>query len=182
MRYEKFIALLRGINVGGNNKISMIDLRDALLRYGFTNVSTYINSGNVIFESDITDLIKLKETCERLIAEVFKLKILTAIISADDLIDAIKHKPAWWNEDAGSKHNAIFVIAPATAEKICANVGEIKPEYERSDYHGSIIFWTAPIETFSMTRWSKVVSSSAYNSVTIRNANTTIKLAELAAK
>lgn len=179
---KRYIALLRGINVGGNNKISMKDLKTAFERHGFSNVSTYINSGNVIFESVITDTTELKERCEGLIADEFRLKILTAVLSADDLIDALKHKPSWWNEDAGSKHNAIFVITPATAEEICAMVGATKPEYELAEYYGSVIFWTAPLETFSMTRWSKVVSSSAYSSVTIRNANTAIKLAELVVK
>ena len=49
----KFIALLRGINVGGNNKVSMSELKVIFEQAGMQNVSTYINSGNVIFESNI---------------------------------------------------------------------------------------------------------------------------------
>jgi len=63
---------------------------------------------------------------------------------------------------------------------VCVQVGEIKPEYEQVDVYGPVIFWSAPMKTFSRTRWSKVVGSAAYGSITIRNANTALKLAELA--
>lgn len=49
---EQYVALLRGINVGGSKVVKMEDLRRMFESYGFANVSTYINSGNVIFESD----------------------------------------------------------------------------------------------------------------------------------
>ncbi|MBP1755090.1 MAG: hypothetical protein H6Q59_1488 [Firmicutes bacterium] len=176
---KKYIALLRGINVGGNNKISMRELKELFEQNGFQQVSTYINSGNIIFSSDITDEILLKEEGERIILQRFHLTILVAIISADDLISALQHTPSWWGEDKASKHNAIFVIPPATSEEIMHGVGESKPEYEKVDYYGRVIFWSAPIDTFSRTRWSKVVGSSVYDSITIRNSNTTKKLLEL---
>jgi uncharacterized protein (DUF1697 family) len=96
------------------------------------------------------------------------------------LRDALAHAPDWWNTDKDSKHNAIFVIAPATAASVRAEVGEAKPAYERVACHGKVIFWTAPLATFSRTRWSKITQhKAAYNATTIRNANTTLKLLEL---
>ena len=78
------------------------------------------------------------------------------------------------------KHNAIFVIPPATAQQIAQLVGEAKPEYEQVDFYENVIFWSAPLKTFSRTRWSKIVQSKqAYNAITIRNYNTTQKLAQL---
>jgi uncharacterized protein (DUF1697 family) len=58
-------------------------------------------------------------------------------------------------------------------------VGHSKPEYEQVSFYGQVIFWSAPIQTFSRTRWSKIVGKSAYQSVTIRNANTTKRLLQL---
>lgn len=55
-----------------------------------------------------------------------------------------------------------------------------KPDYEKVAYHDRVIFWSAPIKAFSKTRWSKVVQTSAYDKITIRNANTAKKLAQLA--
>jgi uncharacterized protein (DUF1697 family) len=67
-----------------------------------------------------------------------------------------------------------------TAAEVCARIGEIKPEYESIARHGRVIFWSAPIATFSRTRLTKIVQSKAlYNAITIRNANTTLKLAAL---
>ncbi|MDR1015522.1 MAG: DUF1697 domain-containing protein, partial [Coriobacteriales bacterium] len=118
---------------------------------------------------------------EKLIETGFGLKIPVGIITADHLADALKHAPDWWNGDADSTHNAIFAIPPATAEEIFSSVGEAKPEYEKVYCYGSVIFWSASLKTYSRTRWSKIVQNKAvYNLITIRNANTTLKLAALA--
>jgi uncharacterized protein (DUF1697 family) len=175
----KYIALLRGVNVGGNNKIVMSELKAAFLRIGFADVSTYINSGNIIFDSELGET-AVKTACERAIADTFGLNIAVGIVTADELRDALAHAPDWWNAGKDSTHNAIFVIPPATAESVCADVGEAKPEYEKLAYHGKLIFWSAPLATYSRTRWSKMTQhKTAYNATTIRNANTTLKLLEL---
>ena len=176
----KYIALLRGINVGGNNKINMKELKTGFESLGFTNVATYINSGNIIFGSEITSISEIKSVCEAMILQRFSLDITVNIISASDLLDALAHAPEWWSLDENSRHNAIFAIPPMTAEEACAAVGAAKPEYERIAYSGQIIFWSAPLLTFSRTRWSNVVGNKAvYNAITIRSANTTLKLAEM---
>jgi uncharacterized protein (DUF1697 family) len=173
----RYIALLRGINVGGNNIIDMKDLRSAFERKGFRNVRTYINSGNAIFDSDL-DVSDVKSACEETIAEGLGLSIPVGVMTADEMKDAVEHAPEWWGKDPGSKHNAVFVIPPFTAADIMAEMGETKPEYERADYYGKVLFWSAPTETFSRTRLTKIVHSKAhYNAITVRNANTTKKLA-----
>lgn len=175
----KYIALLRGINVGGKNKVSMTELKVLLQNNGFYDVVTYINSGNIIFSSNIEDEEKLKDIFERIISEEFKLNIPVAIISVNDLDEALKNAPSWWDNEEMSKHNAIFVIPPATVDKVFSEVGIIKPEYEKIDYYGRVIFWSAPISTFSRTRLSKMVGTTLYDFITIRNANTAKKLIQL---
>lgn len=175
----KYIALLRGINVGGNNKVAMSELKQCFDKIGFVNIVTYINSGNVIFESDEIDTAKLVQKCEQAIEEQFGFHIICAVISADELRTALDQAPKWWGNDSESKHNAIFVIAPKTTEDILQEVGEAKPEYENITAHGPIIFWSAPIKTFSQTRYSKIVSTKAYKFITVRNLNTTKKLLQL---
>ena len=68
---EKYIALLRGINVGGHRKIKMDSLKESLTTYGFENVQTYIQSGNVIFQSDIASKTRLSDEISRLIKKDF---------------------------------------------------------------------------------------------------------------
>lgn len=178
----KYIALLRGINVGGNNKVPMGDLKESFEKSRFRNVSTYINSGNVIFESDEADPAALVRSCRSFLERDFGFPINLSVISADSLRDSLDHAPDWWDHDPDSKHNAIFVIPPASAESIIAEVGAAKPEYEMVAGYGQVIFWTAPLATFSRTRWSKVVGTRAYQDITIRNSNTTRKLLELVQK
>lgn len=92
---EKYIALLRGINIGGRNKISMPILRDVFEEIGFLDVVTYINSGNVVFSSDIQDKGELIEKCELIIADKFMLNIPVTVVSAKDLWSALENAPEW---------------------------------------------------------------------------------------
>lgn len=176
----KYIALLRGINVGGKNKVSMPDLKNCFEKAGFPNTMTYINSGNVLFDSEGQSITDLSNYCKDILGKQFGFPIDLALIDVHTLKEALEHAPAWWGDDPNSKHNAIFVIQPATAEEIIADAGKIKPEYEQLYAYKDIIFWSAPLRTFSRARWSKIVGTKAYQSITIRNANTTKKLLELA--
>ena len=181
MNMKRYIALLRGVNVGGKNIIKMTELKAAFERQGFGNVITYINSGNILFDSESSDIMGLKNICEKIIMDVFALDIPVCVISAEKLIEALEHAPDWWNKSTDAKHDAFFVIPPMTASEIVAHVGEAKEEYENVDYFGRVIFWSAPVVTFSRTRWSKISKDKTmYRAITVRNANTTLKLAELA--
>ncbi|MDR1915110.1 MAG: DUF1697 domain-containing protein [Synergistaceae bacterium] len=177
----KYITLLRGVNVGGNNKIGMSELKTAFADAGFDNILTYINSGNVLFDSEIADESAITRRCEEAIEAYFGLKIHVCIISTADLIEAVNHAPPWWNNDPEFSHNAAFVLPPSTAVEVIAEAGEIKPEYEKRDCFGRVIFWSARKTAISRTRWSRIVSfKRAYDRMTVRNANTTMKLFEMA--
>ena len=89
----KYIALLRGINVGGKNILRMTDLKSSFERQGLQNVVTYINSGNVIFDSDITEEIALKAVCEKRISADFGLDIVICVVSAANLRETLAHVP-----------------------------------------------------------------------------------------
>ena len=179
----RHIALLRGINVGGNNIIKMAELKAAFELQGFENVATYINSGNVLFDSGDEDETITKKACEKLIADGFGLDIPVCVISAADLRNALAHAPEWWNNIPDARHDAFFVIPPMTAESLCGHIGQVKEEYEKLDYHGRVVFWSAPMATYSRTRVSKISKDKAmYNAITVRNANTALKLAELAGR
>jgi len=177
---ETYIALLRGINVGGNRPVSMAELKALFKENGFENVSTYIQSGNVIFSGTAGCRDELRRKCADMIAARFGFEVPVAVIPAPELKDALNHAPDWWGKDKDAKHNAIFVIPPATPEDVFREVGGIKPEYEKAEAYGSVIFWSAPMATFSRTRLMRVVGSGVYGNITIRNANTTKKLRDLA--
>lgn len=173
-----YIALLRGVNVGGKNKVSMSVLKEAFENKGLKEVVTYINSGNILFLSEL-DPQEVKALCQDTIYETFGLEVPVSILKDMELIEILENAPEWWNKDPDSKHNMIFVMPPATPKEIFALVGQEKPEYEKVAQYGNGIFWSAPLKTFSKTRWSKVSGNKeAYQAITIRNANTTLKLAK----
>lgn len=175
----RYIALLRGINVGGNNKIAMSELKRCFQEAGFSHVETYINSGNVLFDCDQFDESTLQKMCETSIEDHFGFSVAVALVKTDSLRNMLAKAPEWWGKDPSSKHNAIFVIQPYSAQEIVEEVGQIKPDYEKVQTVDSMIFWSAPIETFSKTRWAKIVGTKAYHKITIRNANTALKLLQL---
>lgn len=174
----KYVALLRGINVGGNNKVPMSDLKMVFEKIGMKQVSTYINSGNVLFETSEQDEAKLVHICESEIEQTFGFAVKVAIISKDEIAEAWKHRPSWWGNSPEIKHDALITIAPTTAEDVVKEMGEAT-EYEQVAYWGKVIFWSAPIKTYGRTRYSKIVGSKLYKKITIRNANTMRKLQAL---
>lgn len=175
---EKYIALLRGINISGKNKVSMPLLKMAFEDMGFLNVSTYINSGNVLFSSESNDKNEIGSRCKAMIEERFIIDVPVAIISVRELAEALENTPEWWNVNSKEEviHQALFLIPPVTVEEVYKAVGEAKPEYEKVGFYKNVIFWSAPRATLSRTRWYKIASSSVNNKVTIRNASTVEKL------
>lgn len=175
---EKYIALLRGINISGKNKVPMPMLKAAFEDMGFLNVSTYINSGNVLFSSENKDKKAISGQCKTMIEERFMLDVPVVIISLIELSEALDHTPGWWDVDSEEEviHQAIFLIPPVTIEEVYKAVGEARPEYEQVGYYKNVIFWSAPRATLSKTRWYKIAGSSVNDKVTIRNASTTKKL------
>ena len=89
----KYVAFLRGINVGGKNKIKMETLCEVCSALGFANVKTYINSGNVIFETSKTDDKKLAEKLEKAIEKEFLLNIKVMVRTISEIENIIKNNP-----------------------------------------------------------------------------------------
>lgn len=176
---KTYIALLRGINVSGKNKIAMPLLKEAFEKLGFSDVVTYINSGNVVFTSSVLNKAELVKKCEDAIVKTFALHIPVKIVPAEELEDVLAHAPAWWGAEKDIVHYAMFVIEPTTIEDVFAEMGAIKPEYEQIAHYKDVIFWSAARKTFNKSQWSKIASSAVNNSVTIRNANTANKLLQL---
>ena len=175
---EKYLTLLRGINVGGKNKVPMVELKKAFEEVGFLDVKTYINSGNVVFSYNKTDEVLLQNKCHEIIKNAFQCDIKVMVINAMEFVEALDAAPKWWGIDTESQHFAIYVIAPTSAETIIDSVGETK-DFEQVFSYGRTIFWSSPVKTFQETKWAKVSSMDIYNDITIRNAKTTRKLLEM---
>lgn len=178
---ERYIALLRGINISGKNKIAMAELKAGFAEAGFTEVFTYLNSGNVVFSSDCHDEAVLADTIESMIRNRFALEIPVLVIRQQALKEMLNNAPDWWGEDNKEIYdNLIFMLPPLTYEKFYEEIGEPKAEYERVQQYREVIFWSFDRKNYQKTNWwSKTASSGVSDRLTIRTANTVRKIAEM---
>ena len=179
---NQYIALLRGINISGKNKVAMPLLKTYFEQLGFQDVSTYINSGNVLFKSESKDTLKIQQDCMHMMIDKFNLSIPIAIISIEELKDTLAHAPSWWDVESEEEtiHQTIFLISPTTIQEVLDSVKAPREQYEKVSYYKNTFFFSATRATLSKSNWYKIASSSVNNKVTIRNANTTKKLLALA--
>lgn len=178
---KRYIALLRGINISGKNKISMSELKTGFSELGYTEVVTYLNSGNVIFSSDSDDTDALADTIKSMIKDRFALEIPVFVIWQQELKDILNHAPDWWGQDNKEIYdNLIFMIPPLSYEEFYAEIGEPKAEYERVQHDKNVIFWSFDRKKYQKTNWwSKTASAAVSDRITIRTANTVRKIAGL---
>src|SRR5689334_19011059 len=117
-----YLALLRGINVGGNNIIKMSALKASFEALAFTNVSTFIASGNVLFSSPLTSEDELEQKIEQALSKTFRYNSRLVVIAHDTLKRVVKEAPPEFNQDpAAYRCDVIFLkkpLTPAQAMKI----------------------------------------------------------------
>src|ERR1035437_976623 len=88
-----YISMLRGINVGGHKKIKMSILKQLYIELGYTNVQTYIQSGNVIFQTQDIDAVNLAKSIAKQILEVTGLEVPVLVLKLDELKQIIENNP-----------------------------------------------------------------------------------------
>ena len=174
---KRYIALLRGVNVGGKNKISMAELKQGFEALGFGEVRTHLNSGNVVFSCDAAE--ELGQRIQTMILERFGLDVPVLVISKEWLEDTLKQAPGWW--DSGDKDiydNLILVLPPATAGEIAEKLGEPTEGLEQVCVCEGAIFWSFERKSYGKCNWWKKSASPGIGEcITIRTANTAKKLA-----
>ncbi len=174
----KYVALLRGINVGGNNTIDMKTLKTVFEAAGMASVRTYINSGNVIFESDLTEGTTIAGMLEAAIEERFGLAVPVLVRDVNEMRSIIQALPAEWVNDASAKCDVVFlwpeVDTPATLKML-----NVDPKIEDARYTpGAIVRWVSR-ENVTRSRLTRIVGTPLYLQVTLRNCNTARKLLAL---
>ncbi len=171
-------ALLRGINVGGNNIVSMAKLKTSFEKMGFVNVRTYINSGNVIFQTDEKSTEKLEKKIEASLHKTFKLPIKVVVRSQKEMERVFKNIPKDWTDSKLKRYNVIFLRRSVDSKKILANFNP-KPEIEEVIYKPGVLYWSALISGLTRSNMLKLASMPIYKEMTIRNLNTTRKVYEI---
>jgi uncharacterized protein (DUF1697 family) len=178
-----YIILLRGINVGGKNKVPMTGLKKVLEALGFSNISTYIASGNVILTSD-KPAEKVKAQIEEALPECFKLdseRIKVLVLTRNQFQAVIDNKPKGFGEQPEKYHSdAIFLMGIDSAQAM--SVFDPRDGVDKVWPGDGVIYSQRLSSQRTKSRLGKIVATSAYKSMTIRSWNTSTKLLEILRK
>lgn len=174
-----YLALLRGINVGGNNIIKMVDLKKCFEDMGFTGVKTYIQSGNVVFESDYDNLSELTDTIENQLSSTFNYKSKVVVVSKNQLETVIKSAPETFGENKDEyRYDVLFLMPNFVPDDILNSISP-REGVDRMWAGERVVYFSRLIERAESSYLNKIVSTPIYKNITIRNWNTTSKLAAL---
>jgi uncharacterized protein (DUF1697 family) len=176
---NNYLALLRGINVGGSGMLRMVELRTALSGGGLSDVRTYIQSGNVLFSSKEKDTDKLIGLIESILLNEFKLSADVAVFTKPQWHGIITNAPALWGVDDKMKHNLMIMIKPYDMDNIASLIGDLRPDIETIEVGNGVLYQSMSAKLFGKTTTSKLMSTPLYKKITIRNYNTSLKLLSL---
>lgn len=179
---QRYVALLRGVNVGGKSLIKMADLSQGLTAMGFSEVSTYIQSGNVLFSSTSRNEQSLASEIERAIYDLFGLEVKAVVISSQQLLEIVSAMPDSWGADDSWKYNTLFLLPSCSQEDVMTAIGELKPDIEQLIPAKGAILQSVEFSSFGRSRTGKLAALPVYKQITVRNYNTTMKLLELLQK
>lgn len=166
----RYVALLRAINVGGNNRVEMKKLKTVFESLGYTNVSTYINSGNVIF-STTDEGSTLPETIEHTLEKSFSFRVPTIVRTKKNIQKVCAAIPSDIHNDDTTKADVLFLWDAYANKKTCKLI-TINEEVDTLIYVDGAIIWTVTRETYSRSSMNKFIGTEVYKNMTARNVNT----------
>ena len=172
------MALLRGINVGGKNIVRMADLRTAFEAAGYAAVSTYIQSGNVLFESDGPPE-ALEGDIETMLESTFGLSLVVVARSHQQLRNVVDRVPDGFGAEPDIHHSdVIFLKAPLTSRQALRAV-ELRDGVDQAWAGPGVLYFSRLSERLSQSRMGRIANTPEYQNMTIRNWRTTNRLLSL---
>jgi uncharacterized protein (DUF1697 family) len=178
---EIYIALLRGINVGGKRKVLMADLKNLFSKMGFSNCITYIQSGNVVFESKKKeDNIELAKKIEAAILEHFKLDVPVMVRKASEWKQIISNNPFLKDENIGIERLHMTLLDAIPEQVQINDLKQIEFDSEQFEVIGQQVFLCCKDKFSSKSKMSNTLFEKKFKcKSTSRNWRTVMKLLEL---
>ena len=177
----KYAVLLRGVNVGGKNKISMSVLKSSLEEADFKDVVTLLNSGNVVISHSSSNKKQIAKKIENLLTQNFTFDselIKVLVLNSDELEAVIKNAPAHFGSQPEKYHNDVVYMIDVDTEE-AFKIFNINPEVDSVWKGDGVIYFQRLSEKRTKSKLSRIISTPIYKSMTIRTWNTTVKLLDL---
>ena len=175
---KTWIALLRGINVGGHNRLPMSGLSQILKSAGCEQVKTYIQSGNVVFKADIESASQFAEQIGQAIEQEHGCCPATHLITVDELAEAIASNP-YPQATTEPKTLHLSFLERSPAEELVSAAKQLLSESESFKVIGSLLYLHAP-EGIGRSKFAGGIDGALQMQTTGRNWRTVVKLEELA--
>ncbi|MGZ9224756.1 MAG: DUF1697 domain-containing protein [Anaerolineales bacterium] len=176
---NQYAALLRGINVGGKNLIRMTELKACFEALGFKNVNTYIQSGNVIFSADKTARTRLTSQVEDALSRTFNYKSRVVVRSYKEMENIVVDAPKGFGSNPATyRYDVIFLKEPLSAARAMKSV-TTKEGVDQAFSGKGVLYFSRLISKAAQSRLTRIITMPVYQSMTIRNWNTTTKLLKM---
>ena len=175
-----YIALLRGINVGGNKKVSMKELKSVFESLEHRDVITYINSGNVIFTDPEKNKTSLTQKIEKAIEQKFGFEVKVLVRDAKNIKKVAKAIPASWHNDTEQRTDILFLWDEFDSKKTIELIKH-NPAVDTLKYMAGAIIWNFDRRNYNKSGMHDLIGTPVYKNMTARNVNTVRKLAKLTA-
>lgn len=179
MAETQYLALLRGINVGGNNIIKMTDLKACFESMDFSDVETFIQSGNVLFKSGEKDKTKLEGKIEKVLSDRFAYKSKIVLITKKQLEVIVTKAPESFGKEPDLyKYDVLFLKEPL---KSADAIKEVKKRegVDKAFAGEGALYFSRLISNAGQSYMKNIIVLPIYKEMTIRNWNTTNKLLAL---
>ena len=170
-----YVALLRGVNVGGHRLIRMPELVDCVSGLGYEDPATYLQSGNVLFTASRSEAASAETAIEEAILDRFGHRVPVVLRSGEQMGRTIAMAPEH-HGGPGLRSDVIFLKRPLTAAQAFAQLPPLRDGVDSVAVGPGALYFSRVEELASRTRMTKVMSMPMYQSMTIRNWNTVTRV------
>jgi uncharacterized protein (DUF1697 family) len=175
MGAKRYVALLRGINVGGRNPVAMADLREAFETEGYNAVNTYIQSGNVLFESDAPRS-SLENEVEAMLERRLGFPLVVVVRSHGQLRNIVDKAPSGFGGAPDTYHSDVIFLRSGISSLQAMRVVELRKGVDRAWTGSGVLYFARLSAPRAQSRMSRIVGTPEYQQMTIRSWTTTTKL------
>jgi uncharacterized protein (DUF1697 family) len=175
----KCVALLRGINVGNGARVPMKTLKALFEGLGLSDVVTYLNSGNVVFDSALSAS-HLTQLIEDELERAFGESIPTLVKTSAEVIAIAESIPSEWGSNDGEQTYVAYLFSDVDKPSLVSEL-PVRRQFMSIFYAPGAIVWNIKRENYNRSQITKIVGHSSYARMTTRNVNTARKLAALCA-
>jgi uncharacterized protein (DUF1697 family) len=166
----KIVALLRGVNVGKNRRMDMKKIRHIFESLGYSNVTTYINSGNILFETG-KNLPEVEMEVESALKTNFNFDMPVLVKTGTEMKRIANAVPKEWKNDSTQRTDVAYLFKEADSKKSAEDL-PVNRDYIDVRYFKGALVWNLKRKYLNKSRLNKIISHRLYQLMTVRNVNT----------